>query len=135
MPALSFLSSTMERASQAVARTSTGGKPTEMGVRYLSKNYAIELSHLHVDRGMHDRQPEGLRQLHRRHDVLQHHVRSMDWTAAICQGWESTTRRAACWGVRRWEASASRIALMGAPTIRSRGRGGSTASPGTSCSR
>src|SRR2546430_7901323 len=28
-----------------------------------------------------------------------------------------------------------RIALMGAPTIRSRGRGGSTASPGTSCSR
>src|SRR6266487_6092548 len=40
-----------------------------------------------VDRGMHDRQPEGLRQLHCRHDVLQHHVRSMDWTAAICQGW------------------------------------------------
>src|SRR5438270_2170253 len=40
-----------------------------------------------VDRGMHDRQPEGLRQLHRRHDVLQHHVRSMDWTAAICEGW------------------------------------------------
>jgi len=25
-----------------VARTSTGGKPTEMGVRYLSKNDAIE---------------------------------------------------------------------------------------------
>src|SRR6266704_4221477 len=60
MPALSFLSSTMERASQAVARTSTGGKPTEMGVRYLSKNYAIELSHLHVDRGMHDRQPRAV---------------------------------------------------------------------------
>ena len=40
-----------------------------------------------VDRGMHDRQPEGLRQFHRRHDVLQHHVRSMDWTAAICEGW------------------------------------------------
>src|SRR6266567_2324334 len=48
MSALSFLSSTMERALQAVARTSTGGKPTEMGVRYLSKNYAIELSHLHI---------------------------------------------------------------------------------------
>src|SRR5258707_11830962 len=46
MPALSFLSSTMERAKPAVARTSTGGKPTEMGVRYLSKNYAIELSHV-----------------------------------------------------------------------------------------
>jgi hypothetical protein len=41
-----FFSSTMERAKPAVARTSTGGKPTEMGVRYLSKNYAIELSHL-----------------------------------------------------------------------------------------
>src|SRR6266566_2457483 len=47
MPALSFLSSTMERAKPAVARTSTGGKPTEMGVRYLSKNDAIDLSHLH----------------------------------------------------------------------------------------
>src|SRR5258706_2342501 len=47
MPALSFLSSTLERAKPAVARTSTGGKPTEMGVRYLSKNDAIELSHLH----------------------------------------------------------------------------------------
>src|SRR6266853_1862372 len=88
-----------------------------------------------VDRGMHDRQPEGLRQLHRRHAVLQHHVRSMDWTAAICEGWESITRRAACWGVSRWSASRSRIALMGAPTSRSRGRGGSTASPGTPCSR
>jgi len=33
-----------------------------------------------VDRGIHDRQ------LHRRHDVLEHHVRSMDWTAAICEG-------------------------------------------------
>jgi hypothetical protein len=43
MPALSFLSPTMKRAKPAVARTSTGGKPTEMGVRYLSKNYAIEL--------------------------------------------------------------------------------------------
>jgi hypothetical protein len=32
-------------------------------------------------------------------------------------------------------ASGSRIALMGAPTSRSRGRGGSTASPGTPCSR
>ena len=52
-----------------------------------------------VDRGMPDRQPQGLRQLHRRHDVLQHHVRSMDWTAAICEGCSSITRRAACWGV------------------------------------
>src|SRR5260370_15966249 len=25
----------------------------------------------------------------------------MDWTAAICEGWESITRRAACWGVSR----------------------------------
>src|SRR5260370_35266083 len=69
---------------------------------------AIELSHLHVDRGMHDRQPAGLRQLHRRHAVLQHHVRSMDWAAAICEGWESITPRAACWGASRWLTRADR---------------------------
>jgi hypothetical protein len=61
-----------------------------------------------VDRGMYDRQPAGLRQLHRRHDVLQHHVRSMDWTAAICEGCSSITRRAACWGVSRWLTRADR---------------------------
>jgi hypothetical protein len=32
----------MERAKPAVARTSTGGKPTELGVRDLSKNDAME---------------------------------------------------------------------------------------------
>ena len=37
----------MERAKPAVARTSTGGKPTEMGVRYLSKNDAIEYYHIY----------------------------------------------------------------------------------------
>src|SRR2546429_844017 len=86
-----------------------------------------------VDRGMPDPQPPGLRQLHPRHAVLEHHVRSMDWTAVICEGWSSITSSAAVCGVSRWSASGSRI--MGAPTIRSRGRGGSTASPGTSCSR
>src|SRR6266566_6597091 len=32
----------------------------------------------------------------------------MDWTAAICQGWESITRRAACRGVSRWLTRADR---------------------------
>src|SRR5215472_16734590 len=32
----------------------------------------------------------------------------MDWTAAICEGWSSITRRAAFWGVSRWLTRAER---------------------------
>src|SRR2546426_4171752 len=90
------------------ARTAARKSASSHALRVVRSSGGLSSAGRNVDRGMHDRQPAGLRQLHRRHAVLQHHVRSIDWTAAICEGCSSITRRAACWGVSRWLTRADR---------------------------